>query len=440
MVDKTLPLRSLFLDLNSYFASVEQQLDPKLRGRPIAVVPTMADTTSCIAASYEAKKFGIKCGTQVGDAKKRCPEIILIKGNHPAYVKYHEAIKVACETVLPIDKVCSIDEMRFCLLATEGVPEVARELAFKMKSAVREMVGECLTSSIGVAPNHYLAKTATDMQKPDGLVILQPHDLPHRLYALKLTDFCGINYRTKARLNAAGIFTSEQLVNASEAELWRAFGGVVGERFYRRLRGEQVNDDYETDKSLGHSHVLPPEHRTDQGSRDVLLRLLQKASARLRHSSLWATHMHIYVKGMGRSWSAQTSLAPTQDSVTMTEETLRLWENRTFERPLQVGVTFTGLLKPEQVTPSLFDPTIERSAFNSAVDNINHRFGRHKVMLAGIDKAKDTGEEKIAFQKTTLFSEGKDDYSFPDALREEALKADKSLFPDAFRGGAAFSG
>ncbi len=425
---RKLPLRSLFLDLNSYFASVEQQLDPKLRGKPIAVVPTMADTTMCIAASYEAKKFGVKCGTMVGDAKKKCPDIILLEGNHPAYVAFHERVKVAADTVLPIDKVCSIDEMRFCLLATEGVPEVARELAIKMKNAILEQVGECITCSVGVAPNHYLAKLATDMQKPNGLVILQHFDLPEKLFDLKLTDFCGISYRTKIRLNAAGLFSGKDLVLASEKELKRAFGGVVGERFYHRLRGEALDEDFQVDKSLSHSHVLPPEHRTEKGCRDVILRLLHKASARLRANGLWATHMSIYVKGMARSWSSTTSLAPSQDSVTMTNYFLEMWEGHTFERPLQVGVVFTGLLKPAEVTPSLFDPTIERSAFNSAVDNVNKRFGKHKVFLAGLDKAKNTASEKIAFQKVELFQEGKDDNVFPD------------LWPDTFRGGAAFSG
>jgi DNA polymerase-4 len=414
----------MFLDLNSYFASVEQQLDPKLRGKPVAVVPTMADTTSCIAASYEAKKFGVKCGTNVAVARQKCPDIIFMTGNHPAYVAFHEKVKVACDTVLPIDKVCSIDEMRFCLLGTEGVPEVARELAIKMKNAILDQVGECITSSVGVAPNHFLAKLATDMMKPDGLVILQHFDLPDKLFELKLKDFCGINYRTKIRLNAAGIFTGKDLVLASEQRLRNAFGGVVGERFYHRLRGEPGNDDNQVDKSLSHSHVLPPEHRTEKGCRDVVLRLLHKASARLRANGLWATHMSVYVKGMSKSWGVQTSLAPSQDSVTMTEYFLEMWQSRDFERPLQVGVVFTGLLKPEQVTPSLFDPTIERSTFNSAIDTVNKKFGKHKVFLAGLDKAKHTADEKIAFQKVELFQEGKDD----------------NVWPDTFRGGQAFNG
>lgn len=424
MVDKNLPLRSLYLDLNSYFASVEQQLDPKLRGKPVAVIPTDTNATSVIAASAEAKVYGIKCGTNVGEAKLRCPDLVTIKGNHREYVLFHDRVKEAAETVLPIDKVCSIDEMRFVLLGSESSPAVATQLAYQMKKALREQVGDCITGSIGIAPNHFLAKLATDMKKPDGLIILQKDDLPGRLFDLKLMDFCGINRRTKVRLNAAGIFTGKDLTLASKEELVRAFGGVVGERFYYNLKGYQSQDDNETGKSLGHSHVLPPELRTDSGCREVLMRLLHKASARLRANQLWASHMSVHVKGMGISWSDDTSLPPTQDSVTMTERFLALWERRKFERPLQVGVTFTGLLKSDQVTPSLFDQTLERAEFSSAVDRMNKRFGKHKVFLASIEKAKHTAEEKIAFQKTWLFDEGQ----YED------------LYPDTFRGGAAFNG
>ena len=123
------PLRVLFLDLNAYFASVEQQERPELRGRPIAVVPVMADTSFVIAASYDAKKFGIKTGTQIGEAKALCPELELVDARPPLYVGYHNRIIEVAESVLPVDKVCSIDEMRFRLIGTERSPECAVELA-----------------------------------------------------------------------------------------------------------------------------------------------------------------------------------------------------------------------------------------------------------------------------------------------------------------------
>ena len=143
----------LHIDLNSFFASVEQQLHPEYRNRPLAVVPTMADTTCCIAASYEAKALGIKTGTQVGEAKKRCPEIILIEGNHTEYAKYSKAISDTVETVCPVAHNPSIDEMVCQLIGGEQEPPRARRIALDIKQAIYQKVGEALRCSIGMAPN-----------------------------------------------------------------------------------------------------------------------------------------------------------------------------------------------------------------------------------------------------------------------------------------------
>ncbi|MGV3614348.1 MAG: Y-family DNA polymerase [Fimbriimonas sp.] len=416
MVDEVLPLlhqerrlRVLFLDLNSYFASVEQQERPELRDRPIAVVPVMADTSFVIASSYPAKRMGVKCGTMIRDARRMCPGIEIIKARPPVYVSYHKAILEAAERVLPIEEVCSIDEMRFRLLGTESTPKVACELAREMKRRIHEEVGECLTSSIGIAPNAFLAKVATDMQKPDGLVVLEQGDLPHRLHGLKLTDFAGINRRMAARLNAAGIFTAEQLCAASRGELLHAFGSVVGEKWWYLLRGFDLGPEVHARKTMGHSHVLPPELRNDKGSKEVLLRLLAKAAARLRATDLWTAAMAVSVRGYRRSWQAHTKLPPTQDSITLTEALLELWQSRDFDEPRMVGVTFYDLRTHEEFTPSLFDPTVDRSKLSHAVDHVNQKFGKNKVFLANIDRVRHTAEEKIAFNKTWLFSEGKGD-------------------------------
>src|SRR5215472_19043154 len=142
----------LHIDLNSFFASVEQQLHPEYRGKPLAVVPTMADTTSCIAASYEAKAFKVKTGTQVGEAKKMCPGIILIEGNHTEYAKYSKAIAEAVELCCPVAHTPSIDEMVCQLLGREQEPPRARRIALAIKQAIRDDVGETLRCSIGMAP------------------------------------------------------------------------------------------------------------------------------------------------------------------------------------------------------------------------------------------------------------------------------------------------
>lgn len=415
--DKARPLSYLFLDLNSYFASVEQQEQPELRGRPMAVCPVMADTSFVIAASYEAKRFGVKTGTMIREAKRMCPDIELVKGRWPLYSSYHHRVLAACETVLPLDQVCSIDEMRFKIIGKERTPEGAHELAIRMKEAIYEHVGECMACSVGVAPNPFLAKVATEMQKPNGLVILQSQDLPEKLYPLKITDFAGINKRTEVRLNAHGIFTTEQMCRASKNELHQAFGSVIGERWWYLLRGFDLAQDEHAQKSLGHSHVLAPDLRTDQGCREVLLRLLQKASARLRANNLWTEEMIVAVHGFKRSWSQRVKLPPTQDSVTLNEYFAEAWIGHDFDSPRSVSVTFYGLREGEEVTLSLFDATRERAKLSHAIDSVNGKFGKNSVFLAGMGKAKDAADEKIAFQKTVLFSEGKGDNEWVDTFR-----------------------
>ncbi len=403
------PLRFLFLDLNAYFASVEQQENPELRGKPVGVCPVVADSGCLVAASYQAKKYGIKTGTLVGDAKRLCPDITLVKGNFPAYTAYHKRIVEVCNSILPVESVCSIDEMKFRLLGEEREPEKATEIARKIKSAIREYVGDCLTCSVGIGPNSFLAKIGTEMQKPDGLVVIEAKDLPHKLYSLKLTDLTGINKRTEIRLNSVGIFTVKDLCEATQDHIRNGFRSIIGERWWYLLQGFEVPIAKKDQQSLGHSHVLAPDLRTDQGCREVLIRLLQKASARLRSQGLWASSMSVYVAGKQKSWGVRIGLPPTQDTVTMNEYFLAEWAKRDFALPTQVGVTFHDLKKAEQVTPSLFDATQERSKFNEAVDRMNQKFGKNRVYLAAMENARDSADEKIAFQKVDLFKEGLDD-------------------------------
>ena len=290
-----------------------------MRGKPIIVAPVDADTTCAIAASYEAKRFGIKTGTQVAEAKRLCPGLIVVNGRHAIYSQYHQRVLDAVDHVLPVERVCSIDEMRFQLIGDETRPARAIELAHRLKREIRERVGQCMTCSIGIAPNAFLAKLATEMQKPDGLVVLQAQDLPDQVRHLKLTDFTGINRRMQARLQANGIFSVEQLYAASPQELKRAFGSVVGERWWYLLRGYDAEQEVGRQKTLSNSHVLPPGLRTDDGCREVLLRLIQKATARLRADGLRAQGMAVSVSGFSRSWKEHIRLDGTSDTVAVND-------------------------------------------------------------------------------------------------------------------------
>lgn len=198
-------LSTLFVDMNSYFASVEQNDRPELRGKPIAIVPMKTDGTCAIAASYEAKAYGIRTGTKIYDAKKMCRNLICVLARHDIYTQYHQRILAATERHLPIAKIWSIDEFHCNLIGRERQPENAAKIAKAIKAQIYKDIGPAIHCSIGIAPNSFLAKVATDIQKPNGLILLRPEDLPGRLFDLSLRDLPGININMEERLHRAGI-------------------------------------------------------------------------------------------------------------------------------------------------------------------------------------------------------------------------------------------
>ena len=288
-------LRSLFIDFNSYFASVEQQLDPALRGRPVGVVPVMADSSSCIAASIEAKAFGVKTGTRVSDAKRLCPGIALVLADHAKYVQVHQQAVAVVDRLAQVRQVVSIDEMECELTGRWRERDRAVALALQIKAALLAEVGQCMRTSVGIAPNTLLGKLASDMHKPDGLTVIEQHELPERLFHLKLSAIQGIGPRLLERLARCGIGSVEQLYAAPRDLLHTAWGGLAGSDMYDRLRGQWYGPRATVARSLGHSHVLPPDLRHPAGAHQVLHRLTQKAAMRLRKQGFYATAMQVFV-------------------------------------------------------------------------------------------------------------------------------------------------
>src|SRR5260370_2355015 len=270
----------LFLDMNSYFASVEQQVQPRLRGKPTVVATVDVASTVCIAASYEAKALGISTGTPLGEARQKCPDLNVVVARHQLYVDYHNQIKDAVENCLHVSKTVSIDEMECRLLGRERQPAQAQALAQKVKQAVRS-VGETLRCSVGLAPNRFLAKTASNLQKPDGLVIITPSQLPQILFTLKPRDLPGIGWRMEERLHRLGIETIEQLCQLDMHQMAQLWGSVVGARFWLKLRGSDFDERESQRSSIGHQHVLPPELRRRDQAAAGGKKLLENAAVRL---------------------------------------------------------------------------------------------------------------------------------------------------------------
>jgi DNA polymerase-4 len=381
-------LRYIFLDFDSFFASVEQQFRPELRGKPVGVVPSLGvDTTCCIAASYQAKAFGVKTGTGVREARSLCPDIQLIEASHTRYVKIHRRLKELIHQVIYVEEVLSIDEMYGRLPPHWQEPEVAQDKACQVKSLISDNIGSEVTVSIGLAPNRFLAKLASKLEKPNGLVCMDFKDLPLALYPMELSDITGIGPRMLRRLRSARILNMEDLYAASRRKLHRIWGSVEGDRMWYALRGIDL-PAVETKKStIGHSHVLPPALRSFHGGHATLHRMLQKACRRLRADGYFTGCLIVQVKfGFDLRWAAETHCFPTQDSVALGQLLDALWADRPDDAPspTKVGITLTKLLHQKNHTISLFpeDNDLRRMQLQHTMDAINKAHGGRSLYYA----------------------------------------------------------
>jgi len=389
----------LYVDMNSFFASVEQEMDPSLRGLPVAVVPLKTDTTCCIAVSYEGKAFGVKTGTLVREARRLCPKMKFIVGDHSNYVRYHNLIVEAVESCVPVDSVCSIDEMACRLTGYQQDVKVATDLAATIKAAIRDKVGSSLKCSIGLGPNRYLAKIAGDMKKPDGFTVILPSDLPQILFQLKLRDLTGIGARTEERLNRNGIHTMEQLLALSPEEMNKAWGSICGEEIWHVLRGEHLEARVTEQKSISHSHVLPPELRNRAGAMRILKKLTDKAATRLRKEGFFASGINIYVRFIGRNaWQARCSLMETQDTLAFIHAIKTLWKELPDGQVFAVGVAMSGLVPEALHSPSLFEDQ-RRNQLTRTLDQINEKFGEDILHYGATHESKGLVPLRIAFTR-----------------------------------------
>jgi DNA polymerase-4 len=393
-------LRSLLVDFNSYFASVEQQVEPRLRGKPIGVVPMLADTTVCIAASVEAKTFGVKTGTKVAEARRLCPHIEFVIARHELYIDIHHKAVAVVDSYVPVRKVLSIDEMDCELTGRWREPARALEIARKVKAGLAEKVGECLRTSIGIGPNTFIAKTASDMMKPDGLVLIEKAELPERLYKLGVRELSGIGKAMEKRLADHGIRTVRDLAARSKDELRSVWGGVGGEIMYQRIRGEEQHEAETDTHSISHSSVLGPDRRTPELAFAVINRLTQKAAMRLRKAGYYASRFSIAVKYLdGSRWDTEMRLVDTQDTVTFLHALDKLWAKRPKDRRtiLQVGMAYSDLVAEADRSGSLFASEAKSKSLYSTLDSLNARFGKQAVYFASAHKARDRGGMHIAF-------------------------------------------
>jgi len=407
-------LKWLYVDFNSFFASVEQQLNPALRGKPVAVVPVDTEATCAIAASYEAKAFGVKTGTMIYEAKKMCPGLICVLADHSHYIEFHEKLIDEVDKHIPVTAVCSIDEMACKLMKNESSVEQACKIAHEIKQGIADNIGKYVRCSIGIAPNKYLSKVATDMQKPDGLTVLMLDNLESKLLNLKLRDLPGIGSNVEARLNRAGVYDMQALLSLQPKHLRSIWGNLWGEKMYYYLRGYDIPDSETSRSTIGHSHVLSPEMRPPDKAWIIAKRLTNKAAARLRRIGYVASLFHISVRTEdGVRFAFDSGCRASQDSFTFLAILEEMWGQLLPEvrnkRIKKISVDLLKLEKPEDVQPDLFDIVNNKNSdkqidkcnkLSSAIDDLNKKFGKDTVLLGmSANQGKSFSGTKIAFTR-----------------------------------------
>lgn len=387
---------TLFLDMNAYFASVEQQVQPPLRGKPVGIAPYTGSTGCIIARSYEAKEWGINVGDLVREAKNKCPKIVIIEARPAMYQLYHKEILKILEGHSPYCTPLSIDEFLIRLTGSDVNKDRSLKMAQDIKSDLKK-VGDFLTCSIGIGPNYFLAKVAGESKKPDGLTLIELSKLDNFYSQLNLRDLPGINHRMEFQLARRGICKVSDFFKLDLLSITKMFGHL-GKAWFFRLRGYEVDQFEIKNKTCSHSHVLPPELRTRQKAYAAIKKLVQKIGYRLRQQNLWASGVALsihFLKSGGFSQAKRTNYF--NDSFTFIREIDHLFKKCPPGNPLYISVTAFGLIQKCGQPISIF-PEIERlKKISRALDQINDIYGANTIYPASVFDAKSSAPDRIPF-------------------------------------------
>ena len=367
-------------DLNAYFASVEQQANPGLRGKPIAVVGA-GHRTVITTCSYEARAKGVKTGMAIWEGKRCCPDLIIVIADNRKYTDTARRIVAMMRDYTPLVEVFSIDEGFMDVTGSLAMFGTAENIAYQLKARIRHQFG--LTCSIGIAPNKLLAKLASEMKKPDGLTIITPDQVAAVMEKTPIEDLCGIGSKTRRQLNLLGIHTCGQLGRYPVEVLRRKFG-VIGEYLHRMGQGiddSPVVPDEEAEpvKSVGHSMTLPRDVDSKEEILRYLLQLSEMVGRRARRYRVAGKTVGLYVRfaDFDTSLNKQHTL---HDPINLTDDIYRavvaILDTVQLSQPVRLlGVRITNLRHRGDLQLPLFHQDRQRALATVAMDAVNSRFG-----------------------------------------------------------------
>lgn len=393
-------LRWVFLDMNSYFASAEQHLRPELRGHPVGVIPMVTESTCLIAASVEAKRFGISTGTLVPEARRLCPHIRLVQARPQAYVRLHHEIARSIDKHLPIHRAYSVDEWAMRLMGDECQRDRAETIARSIQAQMRSDFSEALPCSLGIAPTRLLAKIACGLRKPRGLSVITPEDLPGCLSHLEPTDLTGISTGIASRLNQRGVRDIEGLWAMSRADAVSTWGSVVGGDWWAGFHGYDEPEVATRTRSMGHENVLEPRLRSEEGARGMLSRLIYRLGARLRREGMLADRLSFSVRARdGQGFRRDIPLGLVNDTPSLLRAFRGAWagRDRLWSPPWKVGADVSKLVHESRATGCLFGEPEDERRLSETLDAINTRWGPGAAFFGALHNCHHEMDEKIAF-------------------------------------------
>jgi DNA polymerase-4 len=391
----------LHVDMNAFFASVEQQANPDLRGKPIAVVGS-SHRTVITTSSYEARAFGVKTGMAPWEARRCCPGLILVVGDNRKYCHTSRLIMEMMLEYTPEVEVFSIDEAFMDVTGSlTYLYDTPERIAYLLKARIRHAFG--ITCSVGIAPNKLLAKLASDMHKPDGLTVIRPEDVTRVMEGLPIKDLCGVGRKMERHLNMMSIYTCGELGRCDEARLTRRFG-VIGRRLKEMGQGIDSSpvvphgDDDEV-KSVGHSMTLTRDVSAREDILRYLLQLAEMVGRRARRYGVSGRTVHLYVRyadffsSFGKQETLKGYISTSGD---IYQAALAILDTVELEQPVRMlGVRLTGL-KHHSEQLALFPDERRQNELVRSMDSINDRFGEFTVTYGSLLKNKDKGSHVIS--------------------------------------------
>ncbi|MGA2516349.1 MAG: DNA polymerase IV [Thermodesulfobacteriota bacterium] len=377
----------LHIDMDAFFISVEQRENPSLRGKPAAVCGSLSRSV-VTSATYEARPYGIRAGMSTQEAKRRCPPLILVKGNHSKYTETASRIFSILKKYTPLVEVASIDEAYLDITQSLVLFQSSLHIAQSIKDQIREK--EELTCSIGVAPNKLLAKLGSALKKPDGLVVIQKGDVEGILKDLPVSKLYGIGPKLTEALNSIGVFTCGQLGRFPVSVLSKKFG-VIGERLHEMGLGLDDSpvvpfDDEGDAKSISHSVTLEADTSDPRLLKKVLLQLSERVSRRMRRERFYGKRIAVTIRYSDFfTFSKQKTLSKWMMSGNeIFQQAFEIFGSISHPKPIRLLGVGVSQLKKEWCQLDLFEKREKKDNLLKAMDRVNERFGDWTLTWAGL--------------------------------------------------------